>query len=641
MQGSSGEAVVVRTDDGEITITHAAGPLSVFDPSDGRIVGVNEAWLRVYGYTREEALSMRVTDVSAEPHETLAAIARADAVGGARVDVRWHKRRDGTVFPVELTAGLLRIGARRLMFAAMHDIEEKLRGAEALRRSEASYRALIEALPDAVVVHREGLFVYLNGAARRMLGYGPDEDLRGRPAIEIVHPDDREAVIERVRAVVQGGAPAPVLEERFVRSDGEPIAVEVQAMATSFDGQPSVLAIARDLSARKRLEAQLVTADRLASIGRLAASIGHEINNPLSWVLGNTQLLRRSLARHEEQTPESLRRELDERLAAVEDGAVRMRDIVRDLRTLSRSAPDAPTAVDVNRVLDVCANMAEHEIRHRARLVRDYAPEVVADASEGRLGQVFLNLLVNAGQAIVEGDPESNEVRIVSRVVDEDRVSVEVRDTGAGIRADIAGRIYDPFFTTKAEAGGTGLGLAISRHIVGSLGGTIDVEPVAPRGTCFRVTLPRSCAAPRSGRVSRVETRVRGRVLVVEDEQRLAQVLRAQLESWDTIVVHDARSAIALLADDRAWDAILCDVLLGDGTGFDVLEALRASSPALAARTVLMTGGAANARIEALLAGSGRPCLEKPFTVDALERALAKVILQDVSPSGAGSRAPP
>ncbi len=638
MHGSPGEAVVVCTDDGEITIAHAAGPLSVFEPSDGRIVGVNEAWLRVYGYTREEALTMRVTDVSAEPHETSAAIARADAVGGARVDVRWHKRRDGTVFPVELTAGVFRIGERRLMFAAMHDIEAKLRSAEALRRSEASYRALLEALPDAVIVHRSGYFVYMNAAARRMLGYGLDEDLSDRPAIEIVHPDDRPAVIERVRGLLLEGRAAPTLEERLVRSDGASVSVQVQAIPTVFDGEPAVLAIARDLSARKQLEAQLVTADRLASIGRLAASVGHELNNPLAWVLGNAQLLRRTLGQHGELS-DALRRELDDRVAAVEEGAVRMRDIVRDLKTLSRGESDQRVPVDVNRVLDVCANMAEHEIRHRARLVRDYGQGVVADASESRLGQVFLNLLVNAGQAIAEGDPEGNEVRVVSRA-DDETVTVEIHDTGVGIPSGIADRIYDPFFTTKAKSGGTGLGLPISQHIVAGLGGTISVEPRAPRGTCFRVELPRSGAPPKSGRVSRVEARVRGRVLVVEDERLLAQVLRAQLDAWDVTVAHDARSAIELLDRDRAWDAILCDVVLPDGTGLDVREHLLRSSPELEGRMVFMTGGAAGPGVEALLAKVGRPCLDKPFTPDALERALARVVL-GVSPGGAGSRARP
>jgi signal transduction histidine kinase len=146
-------------------------------------------------------------------------------------------------------------------------------------------------------------------------------------------------------------------------------------------------------------------------------------------------------------------------------------------------------AIDLHRVLDVCANMAEHEIRHRATLVRDYGPPVSVRASEARLGQVFLNLLVNAAHAVLEETGGENEIRLTTRRASTTTVVVEVRDTGVGIAPEHLDRIFEPFFTTKEHVG-TGLGLSISHAIVASMGGRIAVEPQLPRGTCFRVTLP-------------------------------------------------------------------------------------------------------------------------------------------------------
>jgi PAS domain S-box-containing protein len=480
--------VVVGLAGGEVTISHGEGALSVFDAETGRFVEVNEAWSRLYGYSIEEARSMQVTDVSAEPDASRAAMATAREVGGARIPIRWQKRKDGSVFPTEMTVGLIRDGERRLFFAHIDEITERLRAEEASRRSDASFRALIEGMPDAVIVHDAKNLVYLNPAARSLLGYGEEEQVEGRDGIEIVHPDDRQTVYERVAAMKELGVRVPPREERLLRRNGEAVFVEMVAMPVQFGGRPVIVAIARDLTARKRMESQLVTADRLASLGRLAASVGHEINNPLAYVLGSVELLRRSLSRT--TFPEKLRVEISTRVDAIEDGAARVRDIVRDLKTLSRDGAEVRAPVDVNRILEVCANMADHEIRHRAMLVRDYGSGVLAHANEGRLSQVFLNLLLNAAQAIPDGEPsERNEVRVVSRM-HEGRAIVEVHDSGEGIPDELRDRIFEPFFTTKSPGKGTGLGLSICHHIVTALGGSIAIERKTPRGTCFRVTLP-------------------------------------------------------------------------------------------------------------------------------------------------------
>jgi PAS domain S-box-containing protein len=471
-----------------LVFSHELDPMSLFDPATGAILEVNESWVALYGYTREEALAMKVTDVSAEPSQTEEAIELVPSGASTRVNVRWHRAKDGTLFPVELTAGKLLLGEREVMYAVMRDITQRHRAERALARSEASYRALIESMPDAVIVHRHGALVYMSPSARRMLGYGPEDDIVGKPAIEIVHPDDRAMVLERVMGMVKSGNGVAPLEERLLRRDGTFVIAEVAALNSVFDGEAAVLALARDITERKTIEAQLVMNDRLASLGRMSASVGHELNNPLAYILGNVALMERELA-HSPDVPPEFTARFATYVKVVGEGAARMRDIVHDLRTLARGDGKESGPVDLGPLLDVCANMAEHELRPGTRLVKDYQENLVVVGTEARLGQVFLNLLVNAAHAIPEAEQgRDDEVRITARATG-DEVIVEIGDTGTGVPSSQVDQIFEPFFTTK-EGVGTGLGLAISHRIVTSAGGTIRCEPREGGGTIFRVVLP-------------------------------------------------------------------------------------------------------------------------------------------------------
>lgn len=470
-----------------LVFSHELEPMAIFDPATRTFLDVNASFVELYGYTREEIRGLSIHEVSSHDPE-LAAHAITSLPRGAtdRVDLRWHRAKDGTVFPVEVTVGKLPLGDRDVMYAVMRDITQRENAQRALARSEASFRGLIESLPDGVLVHRHGTIVYMNTTCRSMLGYSAPEEVVGMPALEIVHPDDRAKVYERVVEMISSGDPAAPAEVRLVRDDGGMLLAEIGAIHTVFDGEPAVLALARDVTQRKEMDAQLVLNDRLASIGRLAASVGHELNNPLASVLGNISLIERELAK-EGLSPDHVAR-LSPHLEMIKEAADRMRDIVSDLRTLARGDSEQGTAVDVQHMLDVCVNLAEHEIRTRARVVKEYGEPVFAFGTEARLGQVFLNLLLNAAQSIPEGDVESNEIRVCVGALGDERISIAVSDTGAGIRPEHRDRVFEPFFTTKVGSG-TGLGLAIAHRIVTSAGGVINVEP-QPRGTLVRVVLP-------------------------------------------------------------------------------------------------------------------------------------------------------
>src|SRR4029079_12566875 len=182
--------------------------------------------------------------------------------------------------------------------------------------------------------------------------------------------------------------------------------------------------------------------------------------------------------------------EAGEGLAEARQGAERVRNIVRDLRVFARGDEEQSGPVALRRVLDSSINIAWNEIRHRARLVKDYGDTPMVEANESRLGQVFLNLLLNAAHAISEGETERNEIRVSTRTDGRGHAIIEIRDTGGGIPPDIRDRIFDPFFTTKAAGEGTGLGLWICSGILSALGGEISVDSDVGRGSTFRVMLP-------------------------------------------------------------------------------------------------------------------------------------------------------
>ncbi|QRK03970.1 HAMP domain-containing protein [Archangium violaceum] len=247
--------------------------------------------------------------------------------------------------------------------------------------------------------------------------------------------------------------------------------------------------------------AQLLFADRLVTMGQLAAGVGHEINNPLAFILGNLGFAREELGRLQGAPSSQEREELLAALAEAHEGAERVRLLAQDLKLLSHADDGASGPVDLGAVLRSASKMATHEIRYRARLVMesDGLPPVRGNAA--RLCQVFLNLLINAAHAIAPGQVERNEIKLLARAGADARVSVEVSDTGCGIAAEDLERIFRPFFTTKPAGVGSGLGLSVCQRIIVAHGGELTVESVVGRGTTFRVVLPAHVAEqePRAG----------------------------------------------------------------------------------------------------------------------------------------------
>jgi CheY-like chemotaxis protein/anti-sigma regulatory factor (Ser/Thr protein kinase) len=279
-------------------------------------------------------------------------------------------------------------------------------------------------------------------------------------------------------------------------------------------------------------------------------------------------------------------------------------------------------------VLASCIKMVSNELRHRARLVQDIAPDLPpVDGNASRIGQVFLNLLVNAAHAVPEGRADANSIRV--RAYSEGKgVVVEISDTGVGIPPNVMGRIFDPFFTTKPIGQGTGLGLAISHEIVRSLGGSITVESTLGAGTTFRVTLPaveRTGSSAESAATAR-RPATRARVLLIDDEAAVGRAICALLAP-EIEVTHVTRGADALAhldAGDR-YDVVLCDLMMPEMSGIELFVELRAKHPALARKVVFLTGGAFTEQAREFLSRTEHPPIEKPFTEGQLRAAIDRV----------------
>jgi nitrogen-specific signal transduction histidine kinase/CheY-like chemotaxis protein len=403
------------------------------------------------------------------------------------------------------------------------------------------------------------------------------------------------------------------------------VLAEVTSIPAVFDGEPAVVTIARDVTEQRRLQAQLLLADRMVSVGTLAAGVAHEINNPLAYLAGNLSYLADHLNTVGAGASTESLEALAEALSDAQEGVRRIGRIVRDLKTFSRADEERREAMDVHSVLEVSLRMVANELRHRTTLVRSLALVPPVDGNEARLGQVFLNLLVNALQALPDRAPEANLVRVATYPSATGEVVVEVSDNGVGMTPEVRRRIFDPFFTTKPVGVGTGLGLSVCQGVVHALGGTIEVDSEPGHGSTFRVRLPALTAprspAPRSPPPTPITEALS--VLVVDDEPLLGQVVCRLLQPEHRVVLEtDAPAALARIAAGERFDVLLCDLMMPGMTGMGFYERLAAQRPELLDRVVFMTGGAFTASAREFLERVPNPQLTKPFSVEDLRRVL-------------------
>ncbi len=339
----------------------------------------------------------------------------------------------------------------------------------------------------------EGRFLEIWTRSNELLAI-PREQALGRTLAEVFGPQAAAPFMERITRILATGE-----SDRFEYSLDVPGGMRwFSADGVLLPQRQSVAFLVRDITRYKEMEQRLLLTDRLSALGTLAAGMAHEVNNPLSYVSANLNFaleelseLLRALKRGAVE-PARLENGVEEALEALRvarDGTTRIHHIVGNLTTFARGGASTNSRADVKRSLEASLAMVAKEVRAKAQLSHQLQEVPQVHGSEARLGQVFLNLLINASQAIPPGAPERHRVEVRLRAEGQ-WVVVEIEDTGAGIPADLLKRIFDPFFTTKPTGMGTGLGLSICHGIVTEVGGEISVESTVGQGSCFRVRLP-------------------------------------------------------------------------------------------------------------------------------------------------------
>ncbi|HVY29290.1 MAG TPA: PAS domain S-box protein [Polyangiaceae bacterium] len=597
----------------------------------GRYTDVNSAACKMLGYTREQLIGKTIMDLI--PTDDLPRLSetrgRLLRPGEADVDEWTLLRADGVRVPVEVSSMIHTDGRWQ---AFVRDITERKQAAEAQARFLRELETVLETLPDPVAIRTGDVFAYVNPAWLHVLGYQDPRDLIGKPVLDSMHPDDHTIAAARLAAPALGSS----IELRLLAKDGSPVPLDFSpSVSLHYHGQPAHLVVAHDRRDEKRMAATLAIRDRLVTVGTLAAGVGHEINNPLQHVTMNLELLRDELQSVAGGSPSARFRDLLDMAGDALRGAERIRKIVLGLHTFSRGEREEPCILDVRSVLELALNLVRNELRHRARVELDleHVPKVLAD--ESRLAQVFINILINAVQAMPERDESDNLVRIATRTDPQGRAVVEIRDNGAGMTPQTRARIFEPFFTTKAVGQGTGLGLAISYNIVASLGGLIECDSELGVGTTFRIVLQPAepwqesqlrQLAPGSSR--------RGKILVIDDEPIVAKLLERVLSREHQVdVAADGEQALALLASRPDYDVVLCDLMMPHMNGMELFQRIARDAPGLTDRFVFMTGGTTRADAQAFLDSVPNEKLYKPFSVPNV-RSLVSRLLEARQASG-------
>lgn len=512
----------------------------------------------------------------------------------------------GCEFEVRLTPVVDQHGAIAGVTAIFLDITSRALAAAELRRSEASFRALIESSPDAIFVHRFGRIVYANDATRALLLYGCMDDLLGKPVLELFAKVDRPAVASSIRmAAINSEAYSS--RHRLTRSDGDQGICEVTTMSLQYDGEDAIVHIVRDVTQALRMQTKLAQTERLASLGTLASGVGHEINNPLAYMTANLSFIADELKELLPPTSSEENADLHNALQDVRDGTDRVRDIVRQLGEFTKVDADTEDLIDPRSAVESAIRMSWNHLRRHARIETHLHLVGSVRGNQARLGQVLLALLLNATDAMVDNLIADSKLSVRCRNNDGE-VLIEVEDNGPGISDEILTKIFDPFFSAGKDGQGTGLGLSVAHSIVAAMGGTLEVQTQLGAGTTIQVFLPK--AHDSAGTVRGDKS-----VLVITDEVRFLEAAQIALRG-ETIRIA-GRMSIAAADLHDTYDAILCDLSSADVDIATFAKDARAHSDLLL--FVAQSGTSVSSEEEALAS----VLLRKPVGADRLAMQLA------------------
>ena len=608
-------------------------PMSLTRASDNVLVAINEGFEQLFGVNEANALGhtpeelgIRIETADSKPSVVCLNDKEVRREEALRATTASERR-------IELSVSSSVVTARGVphLLTLSRDVTA-LRAAEAererltleLRTSEARHRRVVRNVPVVQwALDNDGVFTLAEGLGLLSLGHR-SQQMVGSNLFELY------------------AANAQILRYFVQARDGQLVSGAFEQGDAAFDSHwgplrdesgciVGVTAIALDVTERQRLEtarrqteSRMGLLERLAATGRLAAGVAHEINNPLTYVISNLEEIQSELMRTEGSG--TIRQRANEAM----DGAVRVAAIVRDLRAFSGRPQQGQPRCEPAKVAESAATLMRNQIRHRARLEVACESSPEAAIENGRLTQVLVNLLMNACQAIPEGNIEAHFVRLSVRY-ESPWISIDVSDSGTGIQADVLPHLFEPFFTTRMIGEGSGLGLSVSFALVTEVGGNIEVRSTAGEGATFSVKLPIAEALPTAAPEPSLSANTRKlRLLIVDDEPLVGRAVARHLREHTVLFEASAQAALGRLRRGERYDAILTDMMMPEMSGTQFYEQLKRELPELSNKVIFMSGGAFGSEAQAFVARENPTIYEKPLDLGLLSARLRQ-LTEDVA----------
>lgn len=554
---------------------------AIFLSEKGICLDQNQSAERMFGYTREEAIGRHGTEwITPEDREQVKNYMLSGYEKPYEVTAL-HK--DGSTFPCEIQARMINYKNRSIRVTALRDITERKQAEEALKESEKKYRLLFDNANDAILIAQDGVIKFPNSGVLELTGY-TEEELSKFPFADLIHPEDRNMVVERYKRRMEGDKEIPSMYTfRVINKAGHEIVVNANVVRIDWEGRPAALSFVRDITHQRNLEAQLQQTHKMESIGTLAGGIAHEINNILGIIIGNTEL---AIDEVPEQNP--AKEFLEETLMA----SIRAKDVVRQIMSFARKTPDIRKPIRIGRVVKEGLNLIRVTIPTSIKFRKEiYCDAEVVLANPTEVNQILVNLCNNSIDAI-EDETGILEVRLEDLFLNNSSAiqyqdlkagkysKLTVKDNGKGIRPNIMDRIFDPYFTTKDVDKGLGMGLAVVYGIVKKHDGAIRVKSREGKGTTVEVLFPIIEIQPE------IETKEEDElstgmetILFVDDEASLVKMAKHILERQGYKVVGKTDSTDALRLFQKEpdkFDLIISDMAMpgipGDRLAREILK---------------------------------------------------------------------
>lgn len=507
------------------------------------------------------------------------------------------------------------------------DITQQRRAEEALKESEEMYRRLIERSPDAILVHSEGRIDYINKAGVKLYGGTNVSDFLGHKLTDLSHPEFRELGQMRVQQIYQEKKEVGLMEQKMVRIDGSEFDVEVMGAPIIYNGRASGQSIVRDITERKKMEAELQKAQKLDSVGILAGGIAHDFNNILTAILGNISLGKMYSEPQDEAYVV---------LSEAEKATLQAKDLTQQLLTFSKGGAPVKETTSIYEIIKDSADFVLRGSNIDAEY--DYSPDLWSvDVDAAQISQVVQNLIINAEQAMPDGKKISIKLKNIELTNAQfpgirpgKFVEVGIVDKGIGISDEHLNKIFDPYFTTKQR--GSGLGLATSYSIIKRHGGHINVKSKIGKGTEVLIYIPASDKqAPEKKSMEEKILAGNGRILVMDDEDMLLQVSEQFLShlGYQVCTVSDGENAIKeykrACKEGSPFSLVIVDLTIPGGMGGkETMKELQKIDPKVRA---IVSSGYSNDPVMAHYSDYGfRAILTKPYKIETMSAVIAEVI---------------